>query len=206
MKKLFSLFVFIFLFSSLNEVYGQYTVNPTTEYISLIGEAFLHGVPDSIHNHLDYPLKIEVKREDTGDKYPGLQYNTSPTDLKYTSELNPDEAMAVNKKRFRTRASDPQKKRVDLIITIPKELVDPVWGISNSVKWKLGSGHEPSYTTIKKIKETGEVQVIIVYEEGVPPNTPEQEEFIKNNPQRFRITHINSHICSPLDTSPLCSN
>jgi len=182
--------------------FAQYSVTPSFD-ITTFSEIFFHGVPDSIHNHLDYGITVEIKRFDSGTTFQGLQRHTGPSTIKYSKDLDSKSVKALNLKQLRTPSSDPQKKRIDLIITVPKELAHRDWGISNSVKWKLGENHEPSYTLIRKVKATGEFEIVFVYENGVPPITPNEEQFIKNNNGIFR-KHIQAHFCGPLDTGPTC--
>lgn len=182
---------------------GQYSKTSLSSDLSAYAESFVHGVPDSIYNHLKVDLKVQIKRYDDGSLSGGMQ--TGNVSNPYTDVLKAGQFAPVNRKDFR-RSSTSNNKRIDLIITVPKMNIDELGGVNEEgIIWNLGYDHEPSYTIVKAIQNTGEMQIIIVYENGVPLyGNPYKNQNEFEGLEEIRWQHLQSHICHPGDIDPRC--
>lgn len=169
---------------------GQYSATLPSVELSGFVESLVHNAPDSLYNRLKVDLKVQIKRYDDGSLSDGLEKDKILN--RYTDVLKAGKSAPINRKDFRREATTGNK-RVDLIITVPKINIDELDGVNEEgVIWNLGLDHEPTYTIVKSIRGTGELQIIAVYKNGVPKDTG--EPFI----------HLQGHVCHPGDIDPSC--
>lgn len=191
MKKLSTCYVLLLSILFSGTALGQYsTTLPAVELPSIM-ESFIHNAPDSLYNRLKVDLKVQIKRHDDGSLSDGIQTG-NVSNPSYTKVLKAGKSAPVNRNDFR-RDPTTSNKRVDLIITVPKMNIGDLDDVNEEgVIWNLGLDHEPTYTIVKSIAETGELQIIAVYKDGVPKETGEP------------LIHLQGHVCHPDDIDPRC--